>query len=192
MSRSRRSWESAPTPPRKLSEMCPLLACDTCSADLRPAWSPSSSRCRRSAVKGFYLALTTLAAQVMFPIIVLALPSDWLGGTSGMAVEPIRDRRALLSTPLDMYYFTLAGALMCSIGAFNLQRSRFGRALSPCATTSIAAEVTGVNVSYYKVDGLLRRFAVRRRRRRLLCLLYPLCRRPRISICCCRSGISGC
>ena len=49
-------------------------------------------------VKGFYLALTTLAAQVMFPIIVLALPSDWLGGTSGMAVEPIEIGGRMLST----------------------------------------------------------------------------------------------
>ena len=34
-------------------------------------------------VKGFYLALTTLAAQVIFPIVVLALPEDWLGGLVG-------------------------------------------------------------------------------------------------------------
>jgi len=102
-------------------------------------------------VKGFYLALTTLAAQVMFPIIVLALPSDWLGGTSGMAVEPIEIGARMLSTPLDMYYFTLAGVLICSIGAFNLQRSRFGRALCAVRDNELAAEVTGVNVSYYKV-----------------------------------------
>ena len=102
-------------------------------------------------VKGFYLALTTLAAQVMFPIIVLALPSDWLGGTSGMAVEPIEISGRMLSTPLDMYYFTLAGVLICSVGAFNLQRSRFGRALCAVRDNELAAEVTGVNVSYYKV-----------------------------------------
>ena len=102
-------------------------------------------------VKGFYLALTTLAAQVMFPIIVLALPSDWLGGTSGMAVEPIEIGGRMLSTPLDMYYFTLAGVLICSVGAFNLQRTRFGRALCAVRDNELAAEVTGVNVSYYKV-----------------------------------------
>ena len=87
----------------------------------------------------------------MFPIIVLALPSDWLGGTSGMAVEPIEIGGRMLSTPLDMYYFTLAGVLICSVGAFNLQRSRFGRALCAVRDNELAAEVTGVNVSYYKV-----------------------------------------
>ena len=34
----------------------------------------------------------------MFPIIVLALPFDWLGGTSGMAVEPIEIGGRMLST----------------------------------------------------------------------------------------------
>jgi len=102
-------------------------------------------------VKGFYLALTTLAAQVMFPIIVIALPADWLGGTSGIAVEPIEIAGRGLSTPLDMYYVTLAGVLICSVFAFNLQRSRFGRALCAVRDNELAAEVTGVNVSYYKV-----------------------------------------
>ena len=102
-------------------------------------------------VKGFYLALTTLAAQVMFPIIVIALPADWLGGTSGIAVEPIRIAGRVLSSPLDMYYFTLAGVLACSVAAFNLQRSRFGRALWAVRDNELAAEVTGINVSYYKV-----------------------------------------
>jgi branched-chain amino acid transport system permease protein len=102
-------------------------------------------------VKGFYLALTTLAAQVMFPIVVLALPSDWLGGTSGIAVEPISIGGRNIGSPIEMYYFTLAGVLICSIGAFNLQRSRFGRALRAVRDNELSAEVTGVAVSTYKV-----------------------------------------
>jgi branched-chain amino acid transport system permease protein len=102
-------------------------------------------------VKGFYLALTTLAAQVMFPIVVIALPADWLGGTSGMAVEPISIAGRMLASPADMYYFTLAGVVACSVCAFNLQRSRFGRALRAVRDNELAAEVTGIDVSYYKV-----------------------------------------
>lgn len=102
-------------------------------------------------VKGFYLALTTLAAQVMFPIVVMALPSQWLGGTSGIAVEPISIAGHMVASPMEMYYFTLAGLLICSIGAFNLQRSRFGRALRAVRDNQLSAEVTGVAVSYYKV-----------------------------------------
>src|ERR1700693_5048287 len=58
-------------------------------------------------VKGVYLALTTLAAQVIFPIIVIALPSDWLGGTGGIAVAPISIGGYTLTSPADFYYLTL-------------------------------------------------------------------------------------
>ena len=102
-------------------------------------------------VKGFYLALTTLAAQVMFPIIVIALPADWLGGTSGIAVEPIRVAGRELSSPLEMYYFTLGGC-------HPLQHRSIQPAAQPLRTSAVtvrdnefAAEVTGIDVSYYKV-----------------------------------------
>ena len=42
-------------------------------------------------------------------------------------------------------------SLICSVCAFNLQRSRFGRALRTVRDNELAAEVTGINVSYYKV-----------------------------------------
>src|SRR5947208_1919530 len=35
-------------------------------------------------IKGFYLALTTIAAQALFHFFVLNLPSDWLGGPGGV------------------------------------------------------------------------------------------------------------
>src|SRR6201986_1705951 len=40
-------------------------------------------------VKGFYLALTTLAAQVLFPIVVFGLPPNWLPARHA----PARSRR---------------------------------------------------------------------------------------------------
>src|SRR6185312_5425494 len=59
-------------------------------------------------VKGFYLALTTLAAQVLFPIVILGLPMDWLGGLVGMPVDPLTVGGYPISTPIQFYYFTLA------------------------------------------------------------------------------------
>lgn len=102
-------------------------------------------------VKGFYLALTTLAAQVMFPIIVLGLPVAWLGGPNGIAVDPITVAGYTFGTPIEMYYFTLFGVAICSVFAFNIQRSRFGRALRAVRDNELAAEVTGVDVKYYKI-----------------------------------------
>ena len=42
-------------------------------------------------IKGFYLALTTIAAQAIFHFLVLNLPSGWLGGAGCTAprVSPI-------------------------------------------------------------------------------------------------------
>ena len=39
-------------------------------------------------IKGFYLALTTIAAQLLFHFLVLNLPSKWLGGSNGLTIEP--------------------------------------------------------------------------------------------------------
>jgi branched-chain amino acid transport system permease protein len=102
-------------------------------------------------VKGFYLALTTLAAQVLFPIVILGLPGDWLGGLVGMSVEPLTVAGISISSPLNFYYFTFAIALVMTIAAFNLHRSRFGRAMKAVRDNDIAAEVMGVDVLRTKV-----------------------------------------
>ena len=97
-------------------------------------------------VKGFYLALTTLAAQVMFPIVILALPMSWLGGLVGMSVEPIEIGGVVLATPVHLYYFTLVLTLILTVAAFNLKRSRFGRALMAVRDNDVVAEVMGIPV----------------------------------------------
>jgi ABC-type branched-subunit amino acid transport system permease subunit len=40
-------------------------------------------------IKGFYLALTTIAAQALFHFLVLNLPQGWLGGAGGLHVEAV-------------------------------------------------------------------------------------------------------
>lgn len=102
-------------------------------------------------VKGFYLALTTLAAQVLFPIVVLGLPESWLGGLVGIPVAPLTVAGVAISTPLHLYYFTLVLALIATYAAFNLHRSRFGRALMAVRDNDIAAEVMGIDVLRYKI-----------------------------------------
>ena len=102
-------------------------------------------------VKGFYLALTTLAAQVMFPIVIFALPMDWLGGLVGMAVEPVRLGPVTLGSPVHFYYFTLVLVGLLTVAAFNLPRTRFGRSLMAVRDNDVVAEVMGVPVFRTKV-----------------------------------------
>jgi branched-chain amino acid transport system permease protein len=102
-------------------------------------------------VKGFYLALMTLAAQVLFPIVILGLPGDWLGGLVGMPVEPLTIAGYAIGSPIRFYYFTLALALVMTVAAFNLHRSRFGRALKSVRDNDVAAEVMGIDILRYKL-----------------------------------------
>lgn len=102
-------------------------------------------------VKGFYLALTTLAAQVVFPIVILALPTEWFGGLVGMSVEPIHLGTLTLGAPIQFYYFTLVFAALLTVAAFNLRRSRFGRAMIAVRDNDVVAEVMGVPVFWTKV-----------------------------------------
>jgi branched-chain amino acid transport system permease protein len=97
-------------------------------------------------VKGFYLALTTLAAQVVFPIVILALPMHWLGGLVGMSVEPARIGDLVLGAPVHFYYFTFVLMALLTVAAFNLHRSRFGRAMLAVRDNDVVAEVMGVPV----------------------------------------------
>lgn len=102
-------------------------------------------------VKGFYLALTTLAAQVMFPVVIFALPTDWLGGLIGLPVTPIQIGSLNLSNPVGFYYVSLFLTALLTVAAFNLPRSRFGRAMLAVRDNETAAEVMGIPVMRVKV-----------------------------------------
>ncbi|GIX13473.1 MAG: hypothetical protein KatS3mg118_1432 [Paracoccaceae bacterium] len=131
-SRSRPSSASAPLPPPSCPATgCPVFVVVPLAAVITGLVSILFAL-PAARVKGFYLALTTLAAQVMFPIIILALPSSWLGGLVGMPVEPLRIAGIRLSSPTQLYYFALMPRRCRSsrCGPPSTCRARgFGRAL---------------------------------------------------------------
>ncbi len=102
-------------------------------------------------VRGFYLALTTLAAQVMFPIVILALPMSWFGGLVGMPVMPPEIAGVSLATPHGFYWLALALAALATWAAFNLPRSRMGRAMRAVHDNDTAAGVMGIPVVRIKI-----------------------------------------
>ena len=122
----------------------PIAALVTASISILFAWPAAR-------LKGFYLALTTLAAQVVFPIVVLGLPTDWLGGLVGMPVEPLTIAGVSMGTPVHLYFIALAFTLLATIAAFNLGRSRMGRAMMAVRDNDIAAEVVGIPVFRIKL-----------------------------------------
>lgn len=93
-------------------------------------------------IRGFYLALTTLAAQFTFDFAMPRLPSEWFGGSAGIAVA---------APSVGMYWVVLPVLVAAVFAALFILRSAVGRAFIAVRDNDLAAEVTGINVTAYKV-----------------------------------------
>jgi branched-chain amino acid transport system permease protein len=102
-------------------------------------------------IKGFYLALTTLAAQFVFQFTVVRLPEAWFGAAAGIPVSPPVVFGYVVRGPVAFYYLILPFTILAVLAALFILRSRVGRALIAVRDNDLAAEVTGINVAYYKV-----------------------------------------
>lgn len=68
-----------------------------------------------------------------------------------MPVEPLSIDGVSISSPLAFYYFTFVIALIMTVAAFNLHRTRVGRALRAIRDNDVVAEVMGIDVLRTKV-----------------------------------------
>jgi len=101
-------------------------------------------------LKGLYLAIATLAAQV----IILFVISRWdsvTGGTAGMVLNRPKIGEFSLSTNSSYYYLSMIIMLITILYAVNLLRTRVGRAFLAVRDRDIAAQIMGINLFYYKV-----------------------------------------
>lgn len=101
-------------------------------------------------VKGFYLALTTIAAQFVFYFAMLKLPKRWFGQIEGLRLDPVSLLGFELDTDVRMYYLIFIIAVLMIYGAWGLVRSRTGRALVAIRDNENAADIIGIDVFYYK------------------------------------------
>lgn len=97
-------------------------------------------------IKGFYLALTTIAAQIVFHFSVLNLPIDWFGGPRGLTVPPASLFGFRFVSESALYYLCLAVAVVMVAGALGIARSRFGRQFVAVRDDDTAAAMMGINV----------------------------------------------
>ena len=102
-------------------------------------------------IKGFYLALTTLAAQFVFQFSVVRLPEAWFGGSAGISVARPTLFGTQVKTTFGFYFVVLPFAVLAVLAALSIMKSRIGRAMISVRDNDLAAEVTGINVTYYKV-----------------------------------------
>lgn len=101
-------------------------------------------------LKGLYLAIATLAAQV----IILFVISRWTsvtGGTAGMVLSRPQIASYTFSTNTSYYYLSIVILLLTVLYATNLLRTRIGRAFLAVRDRDIAAQIMGINLFQYKV-----------------------------------------
>ncbi|MGE3536040.1 MAG: branched-chain amino acid ABC transporter permease [Candidatus Tectimicrobiota bacterium] len=96
-------------------------------------------------IKGFYLSVTTLAAQFIIEWTFSSM-SWFSGGSATMTLDtpPMRLFGYPIQTPLARYYLTLGIVLVMTLLAKNLVRGQVGRAWMAVRDMDVAAEVIGI------------------------------------------------
>jgi len=101
---------------------------------------------------GLYLALTTFALALAVPqILKYRGIEDWTGGVQGIVISKPEPPFGLpLSPDQWLYLFTLAVAVVLFVLAWNLVRSRIGRAMIAIRDHALAAEAMGIHLALFK------------------------------------------
>ncbi len=100
-------------------------------------------------VKGFYLAITTIAAQ----FIIVWVINHWgvTGGFVGISVPHASIGGLQFKGEANMFYLIMVIVVLCVFCARNLLRTRAGRAFIAVRDNDLAAEVMGINLFHYKM-----------------------------------------
>jgi branched-chain amino acid transport system permease protein len=101
-------------------------------------------------MKGLYLCIATLAAQVIFEFIFVHWES-MTGGIRGINLPPPSVPGVSLDNEFKFYFVTLAVVVICVTAARNIFRSRVGRAFIAIRDRDISAELMGINLLRYKM-----------------------------------------
>ncbi len=101
-------------------------------------------------VKGFYLAISTIAAQFII-IWVISHWSSVTGGFTGISVPPASIAGITFTSQASQFYLIMVITAVVIFLAKNLARTRTGRAFVAIRDNDLAAEVMGINLFRYKL-----------------------------------------
>jgi len=102
-------------------------------------------------LKGFYLLMTTLAAHFII-LYVIQRWSSLTGGVNGISNIPAPELLGYSFGSIQGFFYLIMTILL--LGVFisrNLIRSKIGRAFVAIRDNDKAAQMMGVNISYYKL-----------------------------------------
>lgn len=102
-------------------------------------------------IKGFYLAMATLAAQFIIPWLFIHVRPDLTGGTDSLLVPVPTLGSIEFNSQARMFYIIMPVTLIMLFFAKNIARTGIGRAFIAIRDNDLAAEVMGVNLFRYKL-----------------------------------------
>ncbi len=105
-------------------------------------------------VKGFYLIMTTMAAQFITVDFIITQYISQVGGRGTFFSLPpgtIRIGPWVIESEVQVYYLMIVLVILCTAGMANLLRTRVGRAWIAIRDNDVAAEAMGVNIVLYKL-----------------------------------------
>jgi branched-chain amino acid transport system permease protein len=102
-------------------------------------------------IKGFYLIMATIAAHFIIIWLVLQFRSI-TGGADGLAVPKPKIGSIVLRSKTSYFYLVMIFAVLATLLAKNIVRTRAGRAFVAIRDNDLAAEVMGVSLWSYKLQ----------------------------------------
>ncbi len=101
-------------------------------------------------LKGLYLAITTMAFSFIVTHFLLYAESI-THGPYGVRIEDLDFLGLDLGSARQLYYLVLAIALITTLAALNILRTRIGRAFMAVRDHDVAARVMGISLTRYKL-----------------------------------------
>jgi branched-chain amino acid transport system permease protein len=102
-------------------------------------------------VKGFYLALTTLAAQFIIIYIIQTPAAPITKGVYSLHVPPAQLGPLVFDSEKKIYFLVMVVAILMGFFAKNLARTKIGRNFVAIRDNDLAAEVMGIHIFRYKI-----------------------------------------
>jgi len=100
-------------------------------------------------LKGFYIAMATLAFGVVVSEVILQW-SSMTGGDDGFSVPTARIAGFTFDSDLKLFYLIVSVTIILTILAKNLVRGYIGRAFIALRESEIAAQTIGIDLAKYK------------------------------------------
>jgi len=102
-------------------------------------------------IKGLYLAIATLAGQLIIEWVINHTPAISGGAQASIQVPRPTLWGHEIRTQGHLYFFLLFFAALAILATLNLVRGRIGRAFVAIRDQDIAAEIIGINIYRYKL-----------------------------------------